>query len=554
MIGLLILTTKVFAQDPNFYIYLCFGQSNMEGQGSIEEQDKTVDSRLKVMEAVNCSNLGRTKGSWYTATPPLCRCYSGLSPADYFGRTMVENLPDSIKVGIINVSVAGCKIELFDKDNYQDYVSTVTESWLINIINAYGGNPYGHLVDIAKLAQQDGVIKGILLHQGESNTGDTQWPSKVKGVYDSLINDLGLNPDSVPLLAGEVVNADQGGICASMNSIIATLPQTISNSYVISSSGCTDAADNLHFNSAGYRKLGTRYAVKMLSLLGYEIENPEDSDTTSVGTVSIYFEPECSTVGGNWDIINDDGASNESYVTVKFERRLKKESLTLTSNESYVTVKSGIESITEAPTGSESAIYIPFSVDTAGSFSVFARLNCPSYDDDSYWVKMDDGEFSMCNGLYTSGWQWLTLDKYELTAGEHTLTITYREDGAKLDKINISNYPNAPEGMGEEAENVCTPTAVENPAEIPDSYALGQNYPNPFNPTTKIEYFVPRNSHVSLKVYDVIGNEVATLFEGMRNAGNYVVSFDGGLLSSGIYFYQMKSENFMKTKKLVLLK
>ncbi|MGD8782491.1 MAG: T9SS type A sorting domain-containing protein [Ignavibacteria bacterium] len=108
--------------------------------------------------------------------------------------------------------------------------------------------------------------------------------------------------------------------------------------------------------------------------------------------------------------------------------------------------------------------------------------------------------------------------------------------------------------MGEEAENVCTPTAVENPAEIPDSYALGQNYPNPFNPTTKIEYFVPRNSHVSLKVYDVIGNEVATLFEGMRNAGNYVVSFDGGLLSSGIYFYQMKSENFMKTKKLVLLK
>ena len=123
---------------------------------------------------------------------------------------------------------------------------------------------------MAKLAQQDGVIKGILLHQGESNINDNAWPSKVKAVYDSLLYDLGLSADSIPLLAGEVVNADQGGACASVNSIIAKLPQTISNSYVISSKGCTDTTDNLHFNSAGYRELGKRYAVKMLSLLGIE--------------------------------------------------------------------------------------------------------------------------------------------------------------------------------------------------------------------------------------------------------------------------------------------
>ena len=231
---------------------------------------KTVDSRFQVIEATDCSNLGRTKGVWYTATPPLCRCYSGLSPADYFGRTMVANLPSNTKVGVVNVSVAGCKIELFDKNNYQAYVSTITESWLLNIINAYGGNPYAYLVQMAKLAQKDDVIKGILLHQGESNVGDNAWPSKVKGVYDNLINDLGLNPDSVALLAGEVVNADQGGACASVNSIIAKLPQTIPNSYVISSSGCTDTTDNLHFNSAGYRELGKRYATKMLSLFGIE--------------------------------------------------------------------------------------------------------------------------------------------------------------------------------------------------------------------------------------------------------------------------------------------
>ncbi len=268
--GLLLLNTKVFSQDPNFYIFLCFGQSNMEGPGRIEEQDKTVDDRFQVLEAVDCPNLGRTKGNWYSATPPLCRCNTGLSPADYFGRTMVANLPENIRVGIVHVAVAGCKIELFDRDNYQTYASTAA-SWMTNIINQYGGNPYAHLVEMAKLAQKDGVIRGILLHQGESNTDDNDWPLKVKGVYDNLIKDLDLSPEKVPLLAGEVVNADQEGVCATVNSIIATLPQTLPNSYVISSSGCTDGPDNLHFNSAGYRELGRRYAVKMLSLLGYEI-------------------------------------------------------------------------------------------------------------------------------------------------------------------------------------------------------------------------------------------------------------------------------------------
>lgn len=71
------------------------------------------------------------------------------------------------------------------------------------------GNPYACLVEMAKLAQKDGVIKGILLHQGESNTNDKDWPLKVKGVYDNLLNDLGLSAANVPLLAGEVVHADR---------------------------------------------------------------------------------------------------------------------------------------------------------------------------------------------------------------------------------------------------------------------------------------------------------------------------------------------------------
>ncbi len=267
-LAVLLVSMKAFSQDPNFYVFLAFGQSNMEGNARFEAQDTVVDKRFQVLEAVDCPNLGRTKGNWYPAAAPLSRCRTGLTPGDYFGRTLVETLPKNVRVGIINVAVGGCKIELFDKDNYQSYITTAPE-WMKGMIKEYDGNPYGRLLELAKQAQKDGVIKGILLHQGESNTNDTLWTKKVKVVYDNLLNDLGLKAGSVPLLAGEVVNADQGGACASMNKIIATLPNTIPNSYVISSAGCPDAFDNLHFTAEGYRMLGRRYGEKMLSLLGY---------------------------------------------------------------------------------------------------------------------------------------------------------------------------------------------------------------------------------------------------------------------------------------------
>jgi hypothetical protein len=273
-LALLAISLSASSQDTKFYIFLCFGQSNMEGHAKFEAKDTVVDKRFQVLEAVDCLSLGRSKGNWYPAVPPLTRCKTGLTPADYFGRTLVENLPEDVRVGVINVAVGGCKIELFDRDNYQSYVSTAPD-WLQNMVKEYDGNPYGRLVELAKLAQQKGVIKGILLHQGESNTNDTQWPEKVKVVYDNLLNDLSLKPESVPLLAGEVVHADQGGVCASMNTIIATLPKTISNCYVISSKDCEDTTDNLHFSAEGYRELGKRYGMKMLSLLGNKSQSSE---------------------------------------------------------------------------------------------------------------------------------------------------------------------------------------------------------------------------------------------------------------------------------------
>jgi hypothetical protein len=270
--ALVLLNVRANAQDKNFYIFLAFGQSNMEGFPGIEEQDKgPVDARFQVFAAVDFPDQHREKGRWYTAVPPLARPGNGIGPCDYFGRTLVAHLPANIKVGVINVAVAGCKIELFDKDHYTSYAETAP-SWMKNIIEAYGGNPYQRLVDMAKLAQKDGVIKGILLHQGESNTNDKEWPNKVKAIYDNLIKDLNLKPAETPLLAGELVDAEQHGACASMNAIIDDLPKTIPNSFAISSAGCACRPDHLHFTPAGYRELGKRYGEKMLALLGHPVQ------------------------------------------------------------------------------------------------------------------------------------------------------------------------------------------------------------------------------------------------------------------------------------------
>lgn len=256
--------------DPNFWVFLCLGQSNMEGFPGLQEQDTVgVDPRFQVLAAVDFPKQERTKGQWSTAVPPLCRPANGIGPADYFGRTLVSNLPPQIKVGVVNVAVGGCKIELFGQDTWQAYAATAP-GWMVNILAAYDGNPYQRLIEMAKLAQQDGVIKGILLHQGESNTGDQAWPAKVKGVYERLLADLNLQAANVPLLAGEVVPADQKGACASMNKIIATLPETIPTAHVVSAEGCAALPDHLHFSPAGYRELGTRYGLKMLPLLGQQ--------------------------------------------------------------------------------------------------------------------------------------------------------------------------------------------------------------------------------------------------------------------------------------------
>lgn len=272
--GLLWLRTNALAQDTNFFVFLCFGQSNMESGGKMEDMDKTVDPRFLVMADADSANRGWKKGEWYEAVPPLAAKGNGICMVDYFGRTMIAGLPDHIRVGVIKVSVPGAKIEMFEKNTYTNYAATAAD-WMKNHIKRYDSNPYQYLVELAREAQKQGVIKGILLHQGESNPGDKEWPAKVKGIYDNLVKDLDLKSGEVPLLAGETVNADQGGKCAGFNVVMAELPKTLPHSHVVSSAGCECHPDKLHFTSAGSRELGKRFGETMLSVLGYKAAEPK---------------------------------------------------------------------------------------------------------------------------------------------------------------------------------------------------------------------------------------------------------------------------------------
>ncbi len=90
--------------------------------------------------------------------------------------------------------------------------------------------------------------------------------------------------------------------------------------------------------------------------------------------------------------------------------------------------------------------------------------------------------------------------------------------------------------------------------DVPAEFVLGQNFPNPFNPSTRIEYFVPNESFVTIKVYDFLGREVTTLVNETKSTGSYEFLFDAASLPSGVYFYTLQTENFLNTKKMILLK
>jgi GH35 family endo-1,4-beta-xylanase len=265
--------TAVAAPDSNFHIYLLFGQSNMEGVAAPSEQDYQTNPRVMVMQDETCSGVGRY-GQWRLASPPLIRCVGKLGPGDYFGKTLADNTNPEITIGLVGAAYQGQSINFFLKD--------CAQRGTCNPANGNGSVPEGHnggyawLLDLAQRAQQDGVIKGIIMHQGESDTGQQDWLDRVNAVVTDLRNDLGIG--DVPFIAGEMV---PGACCTAHNPIVQQIPQVVSNGHFVSADGLA-AMDAYHFNAEGYREMGRRYAEKMLTLIDTTADENEDENDTDV--------------------------------------------------------------------------------------------------------------------------------------------------------------------------------------------------------------------------------------------------------------------------------
>lgn len=183
---------------------------------------------------------------------------------------------------------------------------------------------------------------------------------------------------------------------------------------------------------------------------------------------SFWLEAECAQVGSLWNRVTDTAASNSQYATIQ----------------------PGNNSTASAPASATGHIVFPINVTTAGTYRLNARVLGPNANDDSFWVRMDSGSWIMWNNWWNTAWIWTQLpNTFSLGTGNHTLTIAYREDGARLDKINLSTGTGLPSGMGSAATNCSTGTTLSvSPNAV--SVAAAANSTGSFNVTSNTSWSV----------------------------------------------------------------
>jgi len=235
--------------DPKFLIFLLLGQSNMVGQPQPQSQDLQQDPRIKVLAYDNCSNVNRKYNKWYTAYPPLHQCDAGVGPGDYFAKTLLQSLPEGYTIGLVPCAVNGAPIDVFRK-------GVPRPGWTLPPDNHWATG-YEFIMSRAQEAQKVGVIRGILFHQGESNSGQAVWVDQVKQLVTDLRTDLGIG--DVPFLAGELY---YNGCCKAHNVLVKQLTDSVTNGFLISASGL-NGIDTFHFDLPGQRELGKRYGTAM---------------------------------------------------------------------------------------------------------------------------------------------------------------------------------------------------------------------------------------------------------------------------------------------------
>ena len=259
-----------------------------------------------------------------------------------------------------------------------------------------------------------------------------------------------------------------------------------------------------------------------------------NSDTINIkvynkNSTEIWLEAECTQVGNNWNIISDANASNGKYLTVK----------------------SGIQALSEPSANTSDYLVYNFHLMESGNFKVWGRELAPSADDDSYWVKVDDGAWTLWNGIVgSSNWQWDDVHDqsndnpmvYPLDTGYHTLTVCYREDGAAIDKFYITNTGQTPSGFGEDATNCNTNTNATDLIENNNKFRIS---PNPVKSTFHIESVKPFDD---LIIYNINGSVVWRKLYPVATSSDEIHLNIG----NGIYMLRVNEENGLSITKLII--
>jgi hypothetical protein len=227
-------------------VFILFGQSNMYGVPPPVSEDLEINTRVEVLTLEACGRHGVDQ--WVPAQPPLHGCVGqpsggqfgpGLGPGDYFAKTLAAAFPNDTILLVPN-AIPSVSIDVFQP----------------------GQQEYNSMLARARIAQERGEIRGIIFHQGETDSGQDTWPGRVNNVVTRLRADL--NIGDVPFVAGEL---PETGCCGGHNAFVAMLPSAVANSYVVLSDGLGILNDGLHFTRDAQRDFGTRYGQVMLDAL-----------------------------------------------------------------------------------------------------------------------------------------------------------------------------------------------------------------------------------------------------------------------------------------------
>lgn len=496
--------------DPknSFHVYIALGQSNMWGNAKVQSSDKATHDRIKMMSTANSRG---NVGTWLPAVPPMAAPGAGYSLSDNFIRVMADKMPESVTIGIIPIAVAGTSVKIFLSDKCSSYIAS-SESWLQNMAKEYGNDPYKRMIECAKKAQETGVIKGFIYHQGETDGGYNGWESDIQTLYNRACKDLGLDPDKTPFIAGEML---ENGSCAGFSSRVNGLPKYISNCAVVKTNGIPGESDRLHFTHDGYTELGKRYAELMYSMI--EVGDVEPVESTPYKGVA-------AKIPGKIEAENyDEGGSRVGWYDLSAGNSA--DSYTNTYRSDDVDIKPGDAEGSYVVGNCQKGEWMKYTVEVEkdAEYKLIVRAG-EGNSDGKFSLKMDDGSVDYTVNVPKTG-SWGTYEETEqsktfsLKAGTHVLTLSIEQDWVDIDWIQFKkvNETNADEISANRL------TILPNPA----------------------------NNMVEVVGADVEQVEVVSIDGTTVKAGTYS-KVDVSDLSNGLYIVRIKTIDEQRNLKLVV--